>query len=49
MLIGISRSYVMNELCEKLKIKSIEKNIEPFDVYDADEVFITGTPFVCCR
>ena len=45
MLRGISRSYVMNELCEKLKIKSIEKNIEPFDVYDADEAFITGTPF----
>ena len=42
---GISRSYVMNELCRKLKIKAIEKNIEPFDVYEADEAFITGTPF----
>ena len=42
---GISRSYVMNELCKKLKIKVVEKNIEPFDVYDADEAFITGTPF----
>ena len=23
----------------------IEKNIEPFDVYTADEAFMTGTPF----
>jgi branched-chain amino acid aminotransferase len=23
----------------------IEKNIEPYDVYDADEAFVTGTPF----
>ncbi len=45
MLKGISRDYVMNELCKKLKIKVIEKNIEPYDVYDADEAFITGTPF----
>ena len=45
MLRGISRAYVMNELCKKLKIKCLEKNIEPFDVYDADEAFITGTPF----
>ena len=42
---GISRSYVMDELCKKLKIKAIEKNIEPYDVYNADEAFITGTPF----
>lgn len=45
MLRGISRSYVMKELCTKLKIKVLEKNIEPYDVYDADEAFITGTPF----
>ena len=45
MLRGISRSYVMNELCKKLNIEVIEKNIEPYDVYDADEAFITGTPF----
>ena len=45
MLRGISRSYVMNELCKKLKIKVIEKNIEPYDVYNADEAFMTGTPF----
>jgi branched-chain amino acid aminotransferase len=45
MLRGISRSYVMNEICKKMKIKAIEKNIEPYDVYNADEAFITGTPF----
>ena len=45
MLRGISRDYVMNELCKKLNIKVIEKNIEPYDVYDADEAFISGTPF----
>ena len=42
---GISRSYVMNELCSKLSIDVIEKNIEPYDVYDAEEAFMTGTPF----
>ena len=45
MLRGISRSYVMNELSKKLGLQVIEKNIEPYDVYDADEAFITGTPF----
>ena len=42
---GISRSYLMNNLCKKLGLKVVEKNIEPFDVYDAEEAFITGTPF----
>jgi branched-chain amino acid aminotransferase len=42
---GISREYVMNELCPKLKLKCIEKNIEAYDVYTADEAFMTGTPF----
>ena len=45
MLRGISRSFVMNELSKKLGLQVIEKNIEPYDVYDADEAFITGTPF----
>ena len=45
MLRGISRSYVMHELCKKLNLEVVEKNIEPYDVYDADEAFITGTPF----
>lgn len=42
---GISRGYVMETLCAQLGIKCIEKNIEPYDVYTADEAFITGTPF----
>jgi len=42
---GISRDYVINELCPQLEIPVIEKNIEPYDVYTADEAFMTGTPF----
>jgi branched-chain amino acid aminotransferase len=42
---GISRDYVMNELCPQLGMQVIEKNIEVYDVYTADEAFITGTPF----
>jgi branched-chain amino acid aminotransferase len=42
---GISREYVMKELCVELGMPIIEKNIEPYDVYTADEAFMTGTPF----
>lgn len=42
---GISRAFVMDELCPKLGIPVAEKNIEPYDVYTADEAFVTGTPF----
>jgi len=42
---GISRDYVINQLCKKLKIEVYEKNFEPYDVYAADEAFMTGTPF----
>jgi branched-chain amino acid aminotransferase len=42
---GISRDYVMDELCPQLGIPVVEKNIEPYDVYTADEAFMTGTPF----
>ena len=45
MLRGISRDYVMNDLCKTLNINVIEKNIEPYDVYEADEAFICATPF----
>ncbi len=41
---GISRQYVF-ELAEQLKLSCREKNIEPYDVYTADEAFMTGTPF----
>lgn len=42
---GISREYVIKELCPQLGMPVIEKNIEPYDVYNADEAFMTGTPF----
>lgn len=41
---GVSRAYVL-ELCEQLGIPAVEKNIEAYDVYTADEAFMTGTPF----
>ncbi len=41
---GISRDYIF-ELAEQLNIECYEKNIEPYDVYLADEAFLTGTPF----
>ena len=42
---GVSRHYVMHELCAQLGLTCIEKNIEPYDVNTADEAFMTGTPF----
>ena len=45
MLRGISRDYVMNTLCPQLGIEVIENNIDAYDVYNADEAFMTGTPF----
>ena len=44
-LLGISRQYVIDELGPSLGFNVIEKNIEPYDVYTADEAFLTGTPF----
>lgn len=41
---GISRAYIF-ELGEQLGIECVEKNIEMYDVYTADEAFMTGTPF----
>jgi len=41
---GISRSYVI-EIATQLGIKCTECNLEPYDVYTADEAFMTGTPF----
>lgn len=41
---GISRAYIM-ELCEKLDIPCVEKNIDVYDVVNADEAFMSGTPF----
>jgi len=41
---GISREYIF-ELSKELGYKCIEKNIEQYDVINADEAFMTGTPF----
>jgi branched-chain amino acid aminotransferase len=45
MLRGISRDYVMKVIGPELGFEVLEKNIEPYDVYSADEAFMTGTPF----
>jgi len=39
---GITRGKII-DLCQQLKIPVKEKNFSLFDVYSADEVFITGT------
>jgi len=41
---GISRDYIF-ELAKELGLDVVERNIEPYDVYNADEAFMTGTPF----
>ena len=41
---GISRDYVLM-LCNQLGIPAIEDNFDQFDVFTADEAFVTGTPF----
>jgi branched-chain amino acid aminotransferase len=41
---GISRQYIF-ELASALGLPCVERNIEPYDVLDADEAFMTGTPF----
>ena len=42
---GISMQTVVDDLAPKLNIDVVRKNIEPFDVYEADEAFLTSTPF----
>jgi branched-chain amino acid aminotransferase len=42
---GISRGYVLEELAPQLGLRTLETNIEPYDVLNADEAFMTGTPF----
>jgi len=41
---GISRDYVF-ELCAEMGIECVEKPFDLYDVYTADEAFMTGTPF----
>ena len=33
------------ELCEELSIPCIERNLDVYDVVNADEAFMSGTPF----
>jgi len=41
---GISRDYIF-QLCDQMDIEYCEKPIDAYDVYTADEAFMTGTPF----
>ena len=41
---GISRDYIFS-LAKELDLSCRECNLEPYDVYNADEAFMTGTPF----
>lgn len=41
---GISRGYII-ELCEKMGIPCYERNLDVYDVVNADEAFMSGTPF----
>ena len=41
---GISRNYVI-ELCHELKIPVFETDLESYDLYNAEEAFLTATPF----
>jgi branched-chain amino acid aminotransferase len=42
-LVGVTRNVVMELAQEKLGIKVIERNFPRYDLYSADEVFLTGT------
>jgi branched-chain amino acid aminotransferase len=42
---GITRNSIIEDIAPRLGLEVIEKNIEPFDVYEADEAFLTSTPF----
>ena len=44
---GVSRQVTM-QLCEQLGLIVEEKNIDLFDAYNADEIFITSTSFCIC-
>lgn len=42
---GISRKYIIEELCLQLGLECVEKNLDVYDVVNADEAFMSGTPF----
>jgi branched-chain amino acid aminotransferase len=41
---GISRMTIF-ELAEQLGIEAVEENLQPYDVYTADEAFLSSTPY----
>ena len=41
---GVSRGYVL-ELAEQLGIEVIEEDLQPYDLYTADEAFFSSTPY----
>jgi branched-chain amino acid aminotransferase len=43
-LAGISRSMTL-DLAEQLEIPAYEEDLQPYDLYTADEAFFTSTPF----
>lgn len=43
-LAGISRKTVI-ELCGEMGIPCVEQDLQPYDVYTADEAFFTSTPY----
>jgi branched-chain amino acid aminotransferase len=45
LLRGISRDYIISDICPQLGLPVVEQDIDPYDVYNADEAFMTGTPF----
>ena len=45
LLIGITRNTILEDLAPALGLKTVERNIEPFEVYNADEAFVAATPF----
>lgn len=42
---GITRASIMEDIAPRIGMTVVEKNIEPYDVYTADEAFVTSTPF----
>ena len=42
---GVSMEYVINELAPAVGLEFEYRNIEPYDVMNADEAFYTATPF----
>jgi len=42
---GMSRQYIIEELSQSLNLEVKEKNIEIYDILNADEAFVTATPF----